>query len=149
MRDPRITGISAITGRIVSIQHASGIDREIIAEKAAAAGGRSLDLTTADIVVAVENERPIGFAILERGEGDGRTPRLTHYEHGRRRGIGRLILQHLLEHSKVKTVLAGRESAAYLGFAGFRRRKGGTRAHVGPCSVRGAGRPSTAVYERR
>src|SRR5512139_409121 len=127
MRDPRITGISAITGRIVSIQHASGIDREIVAEKVAAAGGRALDLTTADIVVAAENERPIGFAILERGEGDGGTPRLTHCGQGRRRGIGRLILQHLLEHSKVKTVLAGRESAPYLGLAGFRLAKGGTR----------------------
>ena len=144
MQDPRVTGMSAITDRIVYIRHASAIEKEIVAEELAAGSGAKPDPATTDVVVAFENERRIGFAALERSGVEG-TACLTLSESGRRRGIGGAVLMHLLEHAMTKRVLAGGDSARYLENAGFRRVKG-RRAGVGACS--GPNARTLAAYER-
>ena len=152
MRDPRRTGISSITGRIVYIRHASPIEREIAVETLALAAedGAAPDAAAADIAVAVEDDRCIGFAVLERSEQDEGTGCIALVEDGRRRGIGGPVLQHLLEHSEVTRLFAGKDSAGSLGRAGFRRVTGSRagRGRGGACAIPGAGAGSRVLYAR-
>ena len=148
MGDPRRTGISAITDRIVYIRHAGPGEREVISEKLEAGGGASPDPVTSDIAVAVENDRLIGFAVLQKGGRDSGTACLTLDEDGRRKGIGGLVLQHLLDHSKVNRVIGGRESARYLVRAGFRRGKGPGTGRTKGVVCAGRSVRSSAAYER-
>jgi len=151
MKDPRATGISSITGKVVYIRHASGLDREIIAEQLTGRAKAELDRAAADVVVASEGDRYIGIGILDRSVVDEGTACLTLYEHGRRRGIGRSLLQHLLDRAPVNAVVSGKDGARYLGQAGFRRIRssaGPRSAVVGSCPRRGNRRTPAAVYER-
>jgi len=93
--DPYRTGISNITGKMVSIRHATDRDLVTIAEY--------IDrhhvpctLEDADAVVAVEEDRLIGFGILRR---DGLTPCITIRELRPGSGLGPLIAGHMMEHA--------------------------------------------------
>jgi hypothetical protein len=59
------------------------------------------DLGNADVTVAAENERLIGFGIL-RKERDGGCVSL--FEDGRRKGIGASIVRHLMEYADITKV---------------------------------------------
>lgn len=150
MKDPRVTGISSITGTVVSIRHASGLDREIIAEQLAGRANAEPGVAAADVVVAQEGDRYIGFGILDRSAVDEGTACLTLHENGRRRGIGRLVLQHLLDRAPVHAVVSGKEGARYLERAGFRRVRSsaGARRAIVSCQRQGKRRTPAAVYER-
>lgn len=133
MGDPRKTGISGITGKTVYIRHAGDSDRVSIREYCER-HHLAVDITAPDTVAAVEDDRLIGFGILERSAaGDGRAA-LTILEDGRRRGIGAPILRHLMEYGPVKKVQADGASAPYLERLGFQRVR----------TVRGKG----LIYER-
>lgn len=102
MANPKYTGISAITGRIVSVRHATERDlflvqRDLKRRKDELPAG-------AEIVVAVEDARLIAFCILRRSPGEDPEVRFTLYEDTKRRGIGARVVGHLLEHAPVKMV---------------------------------------------
>jgi len=95
VKDPYRTGISNITGKMVSIRHAT--ERDLITI------GEYLErhhvpcaLDGADAVAAVEDDRLIGFGILRR---DGLTPCITVRELRRGSGLGPLIAGHMMEHA--------------------------------------------------
>ncbi len=139
MADPRITGISRITGKMVSIRHANDIDRVIVEEYLKQSSADS-DLTNAEIVVAAENERIIGFGILKRENDAGC---VSLFEDSRRRGIGSTILNHLMEFAPVSRVYASRyvnyfahTHAAWLRKIRTRRTKQGTARCSAPLMER-------------
>ncbi len=118
MSDPRKTGISSITGKIVSIRHATDTDRVIVAEYLKQHHSDS-DLMNAEVVVAAEDERIIGFGVLKKENDAGC---VSLFEDSRRRGIGSTIVNHLMEYASVQRVYAARY-ASYFTRSGFRGEK--------------------------
>jgi N-acetylglutamate synthase-like GNAT family acetyltransferase len=115
-------------------------------------GRRKRDLTQSDVVVAAEEDRLIGFAILEKGrESDADC--VTVIEDTRRRGIGAPIVRHLMEYSQVRTVYSAAGMPRYFTRLGFTRAKKTQRKHAGAaahiCRWQGKGDLSLAAYEKR
>jgi hypothetical protein len=97
MSDPYHTGISRITGKMVSIRHATGRDLIDIGEYVRRHRHKgTCALAGAETVVAVEEDRMIGFGILQRG---GSTPCITVRELRRGSGLGPLIAGHMMEYA--------------------------------------------------
>jgi hypothetical protein len=95
MSDPYRTGISSITGKVVSLRHATERDLIDIAEYVDRHHVHCV-LEGADAVVAVEDDRMIGFGILQRR---GVTPCITIREFRPGSGLGTLIAGHLIEYA--------------------------------------------------
>ena len=93
MSDPRRTGISRITGKMVSIRHATERDLIEIGEYAGRHRG-VCSLEGADVVAAVENAILVGFGILQR---KGSVPCITVRDFQPGSGYGAIIKSHLLE----------------------------------------------------
>jgi citrate lyase synthetase len=109
MADPRKTGISSITGKMVFIRHANDTDRVII-EEYLKKSTSEVNLENAEVVVAAENDRIIGFGILKKENGAGC---VSLFEDSRRRGIGSTIVNHLVEFSSVSRVYASRYASYF------------------------------------
>src|SRR3990172_4212284 len=101
MKKTRNTGISSITGKVLYIRHATESERIDIAEILKKRTGKSPDILGADIVVASQESRPLGFAVLTKNAG-GLSGCLDLYESGRHRGFGREMLRHLFDYSTVR-----------------------------------------------
>ena len=109
MSDPRRTGISGITGKYVTIRHATVSDRVDVEEYLMKHHSGS-DLRNAEVVVASEDRRIIGFGILKK-ENEGGCVSL--FEDSRRRGIGSTIVKHLMEHASVNRLYASRYASYF------------------------------------
>ena len=124
MSDPRNTGISGITGKVVVIRHATESDRtdleEYLRRHHAGSG-----LGNAEIVVAAEDRRIIGFGILKKDDQAGC---VSLFEDSRRKGIGSTILNHLTEHSAVKRLYASRYACYFTRYDFLRSGKPSARA---------------------
>ncbi len=136
MLNPKLTGISGITGRIVYIRHATDWDVIMIAKRL----GYEARFAADNAVVAVEEDRIIGFAILDKLEampGNREAGCVTIFEDNRRRGIGASIVRHLLEYRPVKTIYASSDRSGYFKRAGFTKAKrvpaGSRQDTVGLC----------------
>jgi N-acetylglutamate synthase-like GNAT family acetyltransferase len=119
MPNSKLTGISGITGRVVYIRHATDWDRIMIGKRL---GTKADRLTQDNAVVAVEEDRVIGFAILEKpGELRGKKDEgcVTIFEDNRRRGVGALVLRHLLEYGPTDAVYTISGRPEYFKRAGF------------------------------
>jgi N-acetylglutamate synthase-like GNAT family acetyltransferase len=123
MSDARKTGISSITGKMVVVRHATEHDLVDVGEYLKKHHTDS-DLNNAEVVVAAEDRRIIGFGILKRENDAGC---VSLFEDSRRKGIGATIVKHLVEHSGVKKVYASRY-ASYFTHFGFTRTKTSARA---------------------
>jgi N-acetylglutamate synthase-like GNAT family acetyltransferase len=154
MADPRITGMSGITDKIVYIRHAQDADIVNIREALKSNKAGRVDLSCSDVVVALEDQRMIGFGILEREGRDAGAGCLSLVEKGGRRGIGLSILRHLLEHAEgVSRVIASRDLSRYLSDIGFHRGRKGAACKSGrpegeTLSCCGAERKGLATYQR-
>lgn len=118
MPDPRKRGTLSIMDKMVVIRHANDTDRFIVGEYLKQNHTDS-GLDNADVVIAAEDERIIGFGILKKGEDGGC---VALFEDSRRKGIGSTILSHLMEYSPVKK-LYGARYVSYFTHAGFVRRQ--------------------------
>lgn len=152
MPNPLSTGISNITGKTVYIRHATEWDVVNILDYLKRHGQEERDLAQSDVVVATEEDRLIGFAILEKGrESDADC--VTVIEDTRRRGIGAPIVRHLMEYSQVRTVYSAGGMPGYFTRLGFRRAKKTQREHAGAaahiCRWQGKGSLPPVVYEKR
>ena len=152
MPNSRLTGISSITGKTVYIRHATEWDVVNIKDYLKRYGQKERDLTQSDVVVAAEEDRLIGFAILEKGrESDADC--VTVIEDTRRRGIGAPIVRHLMEYAQVKTVYSPAGMPRYFTRLGFTRTKTAQRKHAGAaahvCRWQGKGGLSHVAYENR
>lgn len=121
MANSKATGISKITGKTVYIRHASEWDMVILGERLTLHQKDVLNLEESDIVVAAEEERIIGFGVLEKArEGVGC---LTVKENSRGREIGPFIIRHLLEYAPMKTIYAASDKPGYFKKLGFTKVK--------------------------
>jgi N-acetylglutamate synthase-like GNAT family acetyltransferase len=112
--------MSSITDKIVIIRHANAADTVNIRKELARRKEVDVDLSHAEAVVALEDERMIGFGVLQRNGKGLRC--LTLVENGRRRGIGLSVLRHLLENvGSVGRIAAPKGASHYLNNIGFRR----------------------------
>ncbi len=148
MSDPRITGISSITGKMVSIRHATGRDL-VLVEEYLVKNHANTDTVNSEVVVAEEDERIIGFGILKQENGEGC---VSLFEDSRRKGIGSSIVKHLLEYTPVRKVYATRY-ASYFARAGRTRassvKASRTRQRGTRCRAPLMERLTLAAYERR
>lgn len=119
MPDPRKTGISSITGKIVSIRHATEPDLVNVGEYLKKHHADS-ELDNAEVVVAAEDNRIIGFGILKKTVNAGC---VSLFEDSRRKGIGSSIVRHLMEFVSLDNVYTTRY-ASYFTHSDFARRKG-------------------------
>jgi N-acetylglutamate synthase-like GNAT family acetyltransferase len=118
-----MTGISSITEKIVYIRHATDWDMVTMGKTLKRLNVSEDRLTTDNVVVAVEEDRIIGFAILEKPitalRGRKHEGCVTIFEDKRRRGIGALVVGHLMEYSPAKTVYTASVRSEYFRRAGF------------------------------
>lgn len=147
MRDPRVTGISVITGKVVTIRHATGTDREIAAQKLARRSVARSELAKADIVVAAEGDKRIGFAVLDPPD-EGGTACLHLVVSRKRRSMSGPLLEHLLAWSGVRSVRAEPGTVRCLDRAGFRRVRSEALRQVPTCPKRGREQPQGWIFER-
>jgi len=117
MYDPKRTGISGITGKMVVIRHATETDRVRVEEYLRLHEGNS-DIDQDDVVVAAEQERIIGFGILKKGDGDGC---ISLFEDSRRKGIATAISSHLVQYAPHEKLYVGR-LVSYFSQKGFKER---------------------------
>jgi N-acetylglutamate synthase-like GNAT family acetyltransferase len=153
MTNPRITGISSITGKTVYIRHAA--ESELIDIQAYLKRHKMGDreLEPSDVVVAVENDRIIGFGIMEKIH-DHSAGCATIVEDGRRRGIGASIVRHLIEYAPVRTVYIGAGVQRYFTRLGFTRTRTAQQKHAdiaveSMCRSQRKRSPSLPAYEKR
>jgi N-acetylglutamate synthase-like GNAT family acetyltransferase len=147
MSDPRKTGISGITGKMVVIRHATDTDRVRI-EEYFKKHGTADDLGDADLVVATEEERIIGFGILKKENDAGC---VSVFEDSRRKGIGSTIVKHLMAYEPLKRLYATR-NVSYFTHYGFARKTGQRSARATrsgrECRMPLMERLSTAAYQK-
>jgi N-acetylglutamate synthase-like GNAT family acetyltransferase len=118
MTNPRLTGISSITGKTVYIRHATEWDMVMIREDLKRHQRMEPDFSQSEIVVAAEENHIIGFGIMEKGlAGDAGCIMLS--EDNRRRGIGASIVRHLMEYAPMKTVYVAEGKTGYFTRLGF------------------------------
>jgi len=108
MGNPKMTGISSITGKTVYIRHATDWDVFMIGRTWKRLEKDEALFNRENVVVALEEDRIIGFAILESPVpapgGTKDTGCVTIFEDSRRRGIGAQVVSHLMKYAPVKTV---------------------------------------------
>ena len=147
MSDPRKTGISGITDKTVVIRHATDTDR-VRVEEYFRQHGNANDLGNADLVVAAEEERIIGFGILKKENDAGC---VSVFEDSRRKGIGSVIVKHLMSYEPLKRVYATRNVSFFTRY-GFARKTGQRPARATrsgrECRMPLMERLSTAAYQK-
>jgi len=153
MKNPRLTGISSITGKTVYIRHATESDVATVREylKRHNHNTDGPDLMRSDVVVAAEEDRIIGFGILEKSD-DTDAGCVTIAENNKRRGIGASIARHLMEYSPMKTIYVTGDEPGYFTDLGFTKSRVAPRklAHAaGRSCRRKASSLPLAAYEKR
>jgi N-acetylglutamate synthase-like GNAT family acetyltransferase len=153
MPNPRVTGISSITGKTVYIRHATESDMVDVQDYLKRHKQEERDLTRSDVVVAAEEDRIIGFGILEKAH-DNDAGCATIVEDGRRRGIGASIVRHLMEYAPMKTVYSAAGGRRYFTRLGFTRTKTAQPEHTNiaarsMCRWHGKRGLSLTAYEKR
>lgn len=121
MGNPKATGISNITGKTVYIRHATEWDKVVLGERLTQRQKDVLNIAESEIVVAAEEERIIGFGVLEKvHDGAGC---LTIKGNARGREIGPFIIRHLLEYAPMKTIYAASDKPGFFKRLGFAKAK--------------------------
>jgi len=93
----------SVAGRTVYIRHASEWDLDTIRNERIAGGVEMPEIDPARIVVAVEEDRVIGFGIIGQATAEGAVC-MTVFEKEDRRGIGASIVRHAVESTELTTV---------------------------------------------
>jgi hypothetical protein len=152
MRNPRETGISSITGKMLIIKHASESEQIDVADIMKKRAGESLELSRDDIVIASLGERLLGYAALMRDAPERDGGYLSLSDGRLQRGITRQMLRHLFAYSEVKDVSADRVAARHLIAMGFKRKRGSVRNKEGGSVLHnvigGRGRDSSFIVAR-
>jgi len=149
MTNPLRTGISNITGKTVYIRHATEADVVTVREYLNRRQKEDLDFTLTNVVVAAEEDRIIGFGILEKVDNSD-AGCITIAEDGRRRGIGATIAEHLMEYAPMKTIYVVEGEPSYFTKLGFIKSTKSPRTRAAAKSVcrRDGGRPSPTTLEK-
>jgi N-acetylglutamate synthase-like GNAT family acetyltransferase len=151
MANSKVTGLSSITGKIVYIRHATEWDLVELGGHLTPHQKDMLNLSQSEIVVAAEDERIIGFGILEKTSRNSGC--LVVKKYTKRDGIGAFIVRHLLEYAPMKTIYTASAKPGYfrkLGFAKIKvsSQKPADRTEKNWCQW-DTGKSSLAVYEKK
>lgn len=153
MSNPKLTGISSITGKTVTIRHASESDMVFIKEKLGKHGLNEDDLHHSQFVVAAEDGEIIGFGQLYRTGEDRDAGCVVVMERRKRRGIGASIVRHLVEYAPVKRIFVISDQGEYVKRLGFakagRARKNSPGAFGSACTMPGKPAMPLSVYEKK
>jgi N-acetylglutamate synthase-like GNAT family acetyltransferase len=103
---PKATGVSGITGKIVKVRHATEADMDFIMEYLEKYYLDTENLHYDQFVVATENGNPIGFGRLKKIGETYEVGCVVVIEERSKKGIGALIIKHLIDYSPVKMVYA-------------------------------------------
>ena len=125
-QSPQMTGISAITGKAVKVRHATEADLFFIEKKMGEHHFDAANLSYNEFVVATENSDLIGFGRIRKTGAIYEVGCIVVVEEKKGRGVGKLILAHLLEYAPVKRVYAMTDWVEYfkgLGFTEMKRSK--------------------------
>ncbi len=147
MPNPKLTGISSITGKTVTIRHATEADMVFVEENVKKYRLDADDLDASQFVVAAENGDIIGFGGLRKTGDVYDIGCVVVIEKQRRSGIGASLVRHLLEYAPVKTVYVVTDFVDYFKRLGFteakKKPKELMRRLEAACSVKG--RPATLL----
>ena len=126
-KSPKDTGVSDITGKIVRIKHANEYETVFVEEMLRKHHLNTDGLHYTECVIATENNNPIGCGRLRRiGDGD-ETACVLVAEEQEERGIGSLIVKHLIDYSQFKKIYAVSDDVDSYEKLGFAQVKTGGR----------------------
>jgi N-acetylglutamate synthase-like GNAT family acetyltransferase len=115
----KVTGMSEITGKVVSVRHATEADIGFIEETMKKHHFDTATIHYSEFVVATENGTLIGFARLKKTGGIYEVGCIIVIESKRGRGIGQLMVEHLIEHAPVDRVYVMTDWVDYFKKFGF------------------------------
>jgi N-acetylglutamate synthase-like GNAT family acetyltransferase len=149
---PKVTGVSDIRGKTVRIRHATEADMAFIEEQLEKNNMDTEDLNAGEFVVATEDGEITGFGRMRKTGQFYQVGCVVVVEERRSRGIGSLIVKHLMDLSPVTLAYIPAELEGYFTKLGFVKMQEGSKELLDAldeaCKVKG--RPNTAimVYEK-
>jgi len=149
---PKVTGISDITGKIVKVRHATEADMGFIIENLEKYHLDTEALHYSEFVVATENGNLIGFGRLKKTGDAYEIGCVVVVEEKRRRGIGSLIVKHLLEYAPLDKVYVITDMVDYFKRLGFVETREGTETLMEAldraCRITGKHATVLMVYQK-
>ena len=146
------SGMSEITEKKMKIRHATHGDMAFILEELKKNNIDSENLDPQEFVVATENGTIAGFGRLRRAGEAYQIGCVVVVEDKRRRGVGSLIVKHLLDFTPVSLVYIVTDLVDYFEKLGFVEMKEGSKELLDAldeaCKVRGKPHTVVMVYER-
>lgn len=144
---PKGTGISDSTGKTVKVRHAIDADRAFIEQELKKSGIDAGTLDYGEFVVATEDGNIAGFGRLRKTGKFYQIGCVVVVEKKRSRGIGALIVKHLLDFAEVDMVYVLTDLVDYFRKLGFVEMKEGSKelfdALDEECRVKGM--PNTVI----
>lgn len=149
---PKFTGISEITGKTIKVRHAAETDMVFIENQLKKNNMDTENLDYREFVVAAENGDIIGFGRLRKTGEFYQIGCVVVVEDKRRRGIGSLIVKHLIDFSPVSIVYIPTDLVDYFKKLGFVEMKEGSKELLDAldeaCKVKGKPPSAIMVYEK-
>jgi N-acetylglutamate synthase-like GNAT family acetyltransferase len=149
---PEETGRSDISGKTMKIRYATHGDMAFITEELRKNNIDSENLDPQEFVVATENGTIAGFGRLRRAGELYQIGCVVVVEDKRRRGVGSLIVKHLLDFTPVSLVYIVTDLVDYFEKLGFVEMKEGSKELLDAlgeaCKVKGKPHTVVMVYER-
>ncbi len=149
---PKVTGISDITGKQFRIRHATEADIAFIEDQLKKNNMDAENLVPEEFVVATEDGDIMGFGRLRKAGQFYQIGCVVVVEDKRRRGVGSLIIKHLLDFSPVTLVYIVTDLVDYFKKLGFVEMKEGSKELMDAldeaCKVKS--KPNTVImlYEK-
>ncbi len=148
----RATGISELTGKTMTVRHATEADMGFIEEELEKNNIETENLDHNEFVVAVENGDIAGFGRLRKVGEFYQIGCVAVVEDRRKRGVGSLIVKHLLDFSSVKLVYIVTDLVDYFRKLGFAEMKEASKELLDAldeaCKVKGNPNTVLVVYEK-
>jgi len=149
---PKETGMSGIAGKTIKVRHATHGDMGFIQEELRKNNIDSENLDPQEFVVATENDTIAGFGRLRRAGEVYQIGCVVVVEDKRRRGVGSLIVKHLLDFTPVSLVYIVTDLVDYFEKLGFVEMKEGSKELLDAldeaCKVKEKPHTVVMVYER-
>jgi N-acetylglutamate synthase-like GNAT family acetyltransferase len=150
---PKETGIAEITGKTMKVRHATHGDMAFIQGELRKNNIDSENLDPQEFVVATENGDITGFGRLRRAGEVYQIGCVVVVEDKRRRGVGSLIVKHLLDFTPVRLVYIVTDLVDYFEKLGFVEMREGSKELLDAldeaCKVKGKPHTVVMVYERQ
>ena len=146
------TRMSEITEKTMKVRHATHGDMGFIREELRKSNIDSENLDPREFVVAMEDGSVAGFGRLRKAGEAYQIGCVVVVEDKRRRGVGSLIVKHLLDFTPVSLVYVVTDLVDYFEKLGFVEMKEGSKELLDAldeaCKVKGKPHTVVMVYER-